>query len=85
MREFLLGNGVKIVVIAATVDILAALSNNFAAKLFLSLEISIEYSEKLATAIGLFQILATIMFWLAFAAVAVRIDAIYRQLMRTGG
>ena len=77
MRDFLLQNGFRIIIIAAVIDILSGLLNIFSGRILMLFTYSIEYSRILGDFISLVQIVATILYWLAMAAILVHLERIY--------
>jgi hypothetical protein len=78
MRQFLLRNSFKIIIIAAVVDVLAAFLNQFAVRIIDRLEITINYGQTLGDWVFFYNVAATIFFWLAFAAAVAHLEVIYR-------
>ena len=77
MRDFLLQNGLRVIIIAAVIDILSSLINVFSARVLMLFDYSIEYSRILGDFITLVGIVASILYWLAMAAILVYLERIY--------
>jgi hypothetical protein len=77
MRRLLAENVVKLVVMAAVIDILYVLLRDFGLEVISQHASTITYARKLAFLVSLAGLLAAVFFWLAFGALAVRLDDLF--------
>ncbi len=79
MKNFLAANVVKLIALAAIADLIAVLLREFGIEFFAQRVGTIAYAQKLAMLISVINALSVVLFWAAFAAVAVMVSSLYQR------
>lgn len=79
MVRFLADNVLKLVAMAAAIDVFYVLLRDFGVELMVWPEATIAYNQLIGRVVALVGVIDTAFYWLAFGAVAVCVERIYRR------
>lgn len=83
MRDYLLHNALKIVLIGAVLDILAFSMARFVTEFIAPLEYPIHRIQQFGYFMDFVQLIANVFYWLALASVIVFLEALYRSRLKS--